>query len=66
MKKGQVYNYNEIETILNDTLDYVIEDLRKEQDKMDEIEKMLYELHTMMILILYKTALLKGVKNEDD
>lgn len=67
-EKGELYSYDEIEVILNNTFDYVMEDIRKEQNKKmdDEIGKMIFELHTTMILALYKTALLKGVKNEND
>ena len=65
-EKGEFYSYDEIQVILNNTFDYVMEDLRKEQNKIDdEMGKMMFELHTMMILSLYKTALLKGV-NEDN
>ncbi len=66
-EKGQVYNYDDIENILDNAFNYVIEDINKEQSKMDdEIQKMVFELHTIMILSLYKTALLKGVGKDNE
>lgn len=60
-EKGQVYNYNEIETILNDALEYVIEALKEKRNEYinDEMGKLMFELHTNMILTLYKAAVLK-------
>ena len=66
-EKKQLYTYDNIRDILDNTFNYVMEDLRKEQNKMDdEIGKMMFELHTMMILTLYKTALLKGVEKDEE
>ena len=67
-KKGQLYTYNNIETILNNTFDYVIEDLRNERNKeiKDEMGKMMFDLHTTMTLSLYKSALLKGVNKDEE
>lgn len=66
-EKGQVYNYDDIENILDNAFNYVIKDINKEQSKMDdEIQKMVFELHTIMILSLYKTALLNGVGKDNE
>ena len=66
-EKGQTYTYNNIQAILDNTFDYVIEDLKKERTKHidDGMGKLMFELHTTMILALYKSALLKGVENEN-
>ena len=68
-EKGQLYTYNKIEAILNNTHDYVLYDLKKERDKHfkeDSINDLMFDLHTKMILALYKTALLNGVNKDDE
>ena len=65
-EKGQLYSYDNIQVILNNTFDYVMKDLKEENKNFDnELDKMMFDLYSMMILSLYKTALLKGVDKND-